>query len=45
MTVSRKGGMTTMEDSLASLVRAGRISEEEALLRAGHREELQKLLD
>ena len=34
----------TMEDSLASLVKAGTIEREEALLRAGRREELEKLL-
>ena len=44
MTLGRKEGMMTMEDSLASLVKAGTIEREEALLRAGRREELEKLL-
>jgi Tfp pilus assembly pilus retraction ATPase PilT len=33
-----------MEDSLAGLVRSGRIAREEALLRASRRDELEKLL-
>ena len=44
ITIGRKEGMMTMEDCLASLVRGGRISREQAALRAGHREELEKLL-
>jgi twitching motility protein PilT len=44
ITIGRKDGMMTMEDSLAALVRAGRISRDEAVLRAGHRDELENLV-
>jgi Tfp pilus assembly pilus retraction ATPase PilT len=37
--------MITMEESLAGLVRNGRISRDEARLRAPHRDELDKHLD
>ena len=39
LTMGRKEGMLTMEESLASLVRAGRVSREEAILRAAHTDE------
>ncbi len=44
LTIGRREGMMTMEDSLAGLVRSGRIAREEALLRASRRDELEKLL-
>ncbi|MFI5182080.1 MAG: type IV pilus twitching motility protein PilT [Thermoanaerobaculia bacterium] len=40
MTLGRRTGMLTMEDSLASLVKSGAISEAEARLRASHPEDL-----
>ena len=43
MTLGKRFGMVTMEDSLASLVKAGVLREEEARLRASHPEELAAL--
>jgi twitching motility protein PilT len=40
LTLGRRLGMMTMEDSLAALVRAGSISEAEARLRSSHPEDL-----
>ena len=40
LTIGRREGMITMEESLAGLVKGGRISLDEARLRAPHREEL-----
>ena len=40
LTLGRRLGMMTMEDSLAALVRAGAITEAEARLRASHPEDL-----
>jgi len=37
--------MITMEESLAGLVKAGRITRDEARLRAPHRDELDKHLE
>jgi twitching motility protein PilT len=42
--LGRTGGMIPMEDSLARLVRAGTVAREDALRRAEHPEELEKLL-
>jgi len=44
MTLGRRFGMMTMEDSLAALVKDGKISETEARLRASHPEDLASLL-
>ncbi len=44
MTLGRRLGMMTAEDSLAGLVRSGAISEEDARLRASHPEDLASLL-
>ena len=44
LTLGRRFGMMTMEDSLARLVKAGAISEAEARLRAGHADDLAALL-
>lgn len=44
ITMGRKEGMTTMEESLASLVKRGAVTVEDAALRTGRREEFQKLL-
>jgi Tfp pilus assembly pilus retraction ATPase PilT len=43
--MGRKEGMRTMEESLAALYRAGKISYEEAALRAARSEEFNKLLE
>ena len=40
MTLGRRFGMVTMEESLAALVRDGAITETEARLRASHPEDL-----
>jgi len=45
LTIGRREGMITMEESLAGLVQTGRISRDEARLRAPHRDELDKHLD
>jgi twitching motility protein PilT len=44
ITITRRDGSFTLEESLAQLVHRGVISEEEARNRAGHREELDGLL-
>ncbi len=44
ITLGRRSGMVTMEDSLARLVRSGTVTIEEAQLRAPHPEELASLL-
>lgn len=44
VTLSRKTGSVTMEESLAKLVRSGTVSPEEARSRANHPEELEALL-
>ncbi|PYT07215.1 MAG: type IV pili twitching motility protein PilT [Acidobacteria bacterium] len=44
LTMGRKEGMMAMEEALAELHRSGRISFEEALLRAAHVEEFKKIL-
>ena len=44
MTLGRKMGMLTLEDSLSQLVRTGAISEEEAKIRAIHVDELHSYL-
>jgi len=44
MTLGRKLGMTTLEDSLSKLVRRDLISEQEAQLRASHPDELSSFL-
>jgi len=44
MTLGRRFGMMTMEDSLARLVKAGTITEAEARLRAAHADDLAALL-
>jgi twitching motility protein PilT len=45
ITLGKRGGMTTLEASLASLVRSGTISLEQARLRAAHQEELESHLE
>lgn len=45
ITLSRRAGSLTMEDSLARLVKAGQITRVEALSRAGHPDELDSILD
>lgn len=42
--LTRKNGSTTLEETLARLVRDGIVEREEALARAGHPEELENLL-
>jgi twitching motility protein PilT len=44
MTLGRRFGMSTMEDALARLVKAGTITEGEARLRSGHPDDLAALL-
>ena len=44
ITMSRKLGSFTFEESLADLVRRGLVDAEEALARAAHREELEQIL-
>jgi twitching motility protein PilT len=44
MTITRKLGSITLEESLASLVRHGLVERHEALARAAHAEELEQLL-
>lgn len=44
MTLGKRFGMVTMEDSLATLVKSGAVREEEARLRTSHPEELAALL-
>ena len=44
ITLSRKAGSVTLEDSLATLVRSGTVERDEAVARANHPEELEALL-
>ena len=44
MSLTRKQGSLTLEDSLARLVRAGLVSQQDALSRAGHPDELESIL-
>jgi Tfp pilus assembly pilus retraction ATPase PilT len=44
ITITRKDGSCTFEESLAQLVKCGSITAEEARARAVHREELEGLL-
>jgi twitching motility protein PilT len=44
MTITRRQGSFTFEESLAQLVRSGLVERQEALTRAAHAEELDKLL-
>lgn len=44
LTLGRRFGMTTMEDSLARLVKAGTVTEAEARLRSAHPDDLAALL-
>jgi twitching motility protein PilT len=44
ITMSRKAGSFTLEESLARLVQRGALDRKEALLRAAHQEELESLL-
>jgi twitching motility protein PilT len=44
ITITRKQGSITMEESLAQLVRQGLVDRKDALARAGHPEELERLL-
>jgi twitching motility protein PilT len=45
ITITRKQGSITLEESLARLVRAGAITRTDALERAGHQDEIERLLD
>ena len=45
ITLSRRAGSLTMEDSLARLVKAGLIARAEAVARAGHVDELESIID
>jgi twitching motility protein PilT len=44
ITITRKQGSITLEESLAELVRSGTIDRKDALTRAGHPEELERIL-
>ena len=44
MSLTRKQGSVTLEDSLARLVRSGLISQADAMARAGHPDELESIL-
>jgi twitching motility protein PilT len=44
ITITRKAGSFTLEESLAKVVQAGVLERQDALLRAGHPEELESLL-
>jgi twitching motility protein PilT len=44
ITITRKQGSITLEESLARLVKAGSISRTDAMERAGHQDELEALL-
>ena len=44
MTITRKHGSFTLEESLALLVRQGLVERGDALARAAHTEELEQLL-
>src|SRR5688500_3202205 len=44
MSLTRKQGSLTLEESLARLIKAGAISRPDALMRAGHPDELESIL-
>ena len=44
ITITRKQGSITLEESLAELVRSGLVDRKDAMTRAGHPEELERLL-
>jgi len=44
ITITRKQGSFTLEESLAELVKTGRVERQHAMTRAGHPEELERLL-
>jgi len=44
ITITRKHGSFTLEESLAELVRQGLVDRKDAITRAGHPEELERLL-
>jgi Tfp pilus assembly pilus retraction ATPase PilT len=44
MTITRKHGSFTLEDTLAQLVKQGLVDRRDALARAAHVEELEQLL-
>ena len=44
ITITRKQGSFTIEESLSDLVRRGLVDRKDALTRAGHPEELERLL-
>jgi Tfp pilus assembly pilus retraction ATPase PilT len=44
MTMTRRLGSFTLEDSLAQLVKAGLVEQPEAMARAAHPDELEQLL-
>jgi Tfp pilus assembly pilus retraction ATPase PilT len=44
ITITRKHGSITIEESLAELVRQGLVDRKDALARAGHTEELERML-
>jgi Tfp pilus assembly pilus retraction ATPase PilT len=44
MSLTRKQGSLTLEDSLARLVKAGAITPADAIARAGHPDELESIL-
>ena len=44
ITITRKNGSFTLEESLAELVKRNLVDRKEALARAGHPEELERLL-
>ena len=44
ITITRKQGSFTIEESLADLVKRGLVDRKDALTRAGHPEELERLL-
>ncbi len=44
MSLTRKQGSVTLEDSLARLVKAGLITHADAIMRAGHPDELESIL-
>ena len=44
ITITRKHGSLTLEESLAQLVKSGTIDRQDALMRAAHLEEMEQLL-
>jgi Tfp pilus assembly pilus retraction ATPase PilT len=45
MSITRKQGSITLEDSLGRLVKSGQITRAEAMARAGHVDELESILN